>query len=173
MILLIGGSGCGKSYYGEKICVSSPAPRYYLAAMQPYGEEGEKRVARHRAMRAGKGFETIERYRDYAALKLPFRGTALLECAANLTANEMFDENGNQSDPVDRVLSGIDALAAQCETLVVITNEIGSDGIVYSPSTGNYIRALGKINASLAEKADTVIEMVAGIPILLKGELPI
>ena len=173
MILLIGGSGCGKSYYGEKICVSAPAPRYYLAAMQPYGEEGEKRIARHRAMRAGKGFETIERYRDYAALKLPSKGTALLECAANLTANEMFDDNGNQSDPVERVLSGVDALLPQCETLVVITNEIGSDGIVYSPSTTDYIRALGKINAALAEKADTVIEMAAGIPILLKGKLPL
>ena len=173
MILLIGGSGCGKSFYAERICSFSKAPRYYLAAMQPYGEEGRKRVERHRAMRAGKGFETIERYHDYASLVLPARGTALLECVANLTANEMFDENGTQRDPVDRVLSGIDALQQQCDLLVVITNDVGSDGICYASSTAEYIHALGTINAAIAEKADTVIEMVAGIPILLKGEIPL
>lgn len=173
MILLIGGSACGKSYYGEKICVSSPAPRYYLAAMQPYGEESEKRITRHRALRAGKGFETIERYRDYASLKLPTRSTALLECIGNLTANEMFDENGNMSDPVDRVIFGVKAVARQCETLVVITNEIGCDGVAYEHSTTDYMLALGKINASLAQMADTVIELVAGIPILHKGVLPL
>ena len=173
MILLIGGSGCGKSYYAEKICEAAPAPRYYLAAMQPYGEEGKRRIERHRAQRAVKGCETIERYRDYDSLILPSRGTALLECIANLTANEMFDDEGNEHDPVEKVLSGIESLRKQCDTLVVITNDVGSDGIIYSPSTQDYIRAIGLINAKIASRADTVIEMVAGIPILLKGVLPL
>ncbi len=172
-ILLTGGSACGKSSYAEAICVRGPGPRYYLAAMQPYGEEGRRKVERHRRLRAGKGFETIERYTDYASLRLPERGTALLECICNLTANEMFDENGNRSDPVRRVLDGVDALAAQCETLVVVTNDVGSDGIPYEEGTAAYVRALGRINAALAKRADAVIEMVAGIPILWKGELPL
>ena len=172
-ILLTGGSACGKSSYAEAICVRGPGPRYYLAAMQPYGEEGRRKVERHRRLRAGKGFETIERYTDYASLRLPERGTALLECICNLTANEMFDENGKQSDPVRRVLDGVDALAAQCETLVVVTNDVGSDGIPYEEGTAAYVRALGRINGELAKRADTVIEMVAGIPILWKGELPL
>ncbi len=172
MILLIGGSGCGKSRFAEQLCQNGPGPRYYLAAMQPYGEEGEARIRKHRAMREGKGFETIERYTDYASLKLPSRGTALLECIANLTANEMFDPEGNRSDPVSRVLDGVDAVDRQCGTLIVITNDVGSDGTEYDASTKAYIDAIGHINAELASRADTVIEMVAGIPIVLKGSLP-
>ena len=172
MIFLTGGSGCGKSYYAESICSAISGPKYYLAAMRPYGEEGEARILKHRAMRAGKGFETVERYTDYASLILPERGTALLECIANLTANEMFDSDETMSDPVERVLNGVCALRSQCETLIVITNEVGSDGIEYTESTQAYIRALGTVNAALAHMADTVIEMVAGIPVVLKGSLP-
>ena len=172
MILLTGGAANGKSTFGESLCMRFSGPRFYLATMQPYGEEGEARVRRHRKLRAGKGFTTIERYTDYASLVLPARGTALLECIANLTANEMFDERGTMRDPVDCVLSGVDALAAQCERLIVITNDVGSDGVPYSTETTAYIEAIGRINAALAARADTVCELVVGIPVVLKGELP-
>ena len=173
MILLTGGSACGKSSYAEAICMQGPAPKFYLAAMQVYGEEGRRKVERHRQLRAGKGFETIERYTDYASLELPGRGTALLECICNLTANEMFDEAGNRSDPYERVLAGVENLEAQCDLLVVITNDVGSDGICYEEGTRAYIEVFGRLNAALAARADTVIEMVAGIPILWKGALPL
>ncbi len=172
MILLCGGAANGKSSFAEALCMQFPEPRFYLAAMQPYGEEGEARIKRHRAMREGKGFTTIERYTDYASLTLPAHATALLECIANLTANEMFDANGGMTDPVARVLTGIEALNAQCERLIVITNDVGSDGCDYPPETQAYIHAIGTINAALAARADTVVELVAGIPIPLKGELP-
>ena len=173
LILVTGGAANGKSRYAESLCMQKPLPRFYLAAMQPYGAEGEARIARHRAMRKEKGFTTIERYTDYASLKLPARGTALLECICNLTANEMFDENGSVSDPVDRVLAGVFAVQAQCETLIVVTNDVGSDGVSYAPETEAYIAALGRINAALAARADAVIELVAGIPVAVKGELPV
>ena len=172
MILLTGGAANGKSTFGESLCMQADGPRFYLAAMRPYGAEGEAKMMRHRKLREGKGFQTIERYTDYASLVLPARGTALLECIANLTANEMFDEHGRMTDPVDRVLKGVDALNAQCERLIVITNDVGSDGRRYAPETEAYIRAVGRINAALAARADTVYELVAGIPILLKGALP-
>ena len=91
IILFTGGSACGKSSYAESVCVQLPLPRFYIAAMKPYGAEGEARIKRHRAMRAGKGFETFECYTGLKELRLPERGTALLECICNLTANEMFD----------------------------------------------------------------------------------
>jgi Adenosyl cobinamide kinase/adenosyl cobinamide phosphate guanylyltransferase len=173
MILLTGGSGCGKSAYAERILKSAPMPRYYLAAMRPMGPEGEAKVERHRSLREGKGFKTIERYTDYAALELPERGAVLLEGVMNLTANEMFDEQGNMRDPFDAVISGIDALSAQCDMLVIVTGDVGSEGNRYDPSTYAYVSALGQINAAIALRADTVIEMVAGIPLAVKGELPV
>lgn len=171
LILLTGGSGCGKSSYAEALCSKLPAPRYYIAAMRPLGEEGFRKIAAHREMRRGKGFETIERYTDLSSLKLPGRGTALLECICNLTANEMFDEEGAFEDPVRRVLDGVDALAAQCSHLIVVTNDVGSDGFAYEEGTAAYIRALGRINGQLARRADHVYEMVCGIPLVRKGAL--
>lgn len=168
MILLTGGSACGKSFYAESLCTAAAGPRYYIAAMQPFGEGGAEKIARHRAMRAGKGFETIERYTDLAGLVLPERGCALLECICNLTANEMFDETGEMRDPVHAVLTGVEALRRQCDTLVVVTNDVGSDNRDYDPGTRAYVRTLGHINAQLAAQADEVYELVCGIPLKLK-----
>ena len=58
-----GGSGSGKSAFAEQKAVSLAAggELVYLATMQVYGEEGKKKVERHRQLRRGKGFETIER----------------------------------------------------------------------------------------------------------------
>ncbi|MDO5444416.1 MAG: bifunctional adenosylcobinamide kinase/adenosylcobinamide-phosphate guanylyltransferase [Eubacteriales bacterium] len=172
MILLTGGSACGKSAFAESLCTSLPLPRYYIAAMKPYGAEGEERIRRHRTLRRGKGFETIEKYTALDELTLPGRGTALLECICNLTANEMFDDNSTFCDPCEAVIRGTMALAAQCNNLVVITNDVGADALDYNEGTRAYIKAMGSINAALAEKADTVCELVCGIPLVLKGTLP-
>jgi adenosylcobinamide kinase/adenosylcobinamide-phosphate guanylyltransferase len=96
----------------------------------------------------------------------------LLEDLGNLAANEMFS-TGSPRDPFDAVLRGIDALAAQCSRLVVVTDEIGNDGVLYDPATTAYLAALGALNRAVAARADAVFEVVAGIPIPLKGELSV
>lgn len=170
LILLTGGSACGKSSYAESLCMRLPAPRIYLAAMKPYGDGSMEKIAKHRKMRQGKGFETVERYTDYVNLVLPACKTALLECICNLTANEMFDEQGNETDPVEVVLRGVENLQTQCENLIIVTNEVGADCEAYSGSTRRYIEAVGRINRALAQRADCVYELVCGIPILLRGK---
>lgn len=170
-VLLTGGSGCGKSSFAEGICVKLPLPRYYIATMQPYGQAGAEKIARHHELRRGKGFETYERYHDLAALDFPEKGTVLLECIANITANEMFSDNGDIRDPYEDVIRGVEALREKSNHLVIVTNDVGSDGGNYSPETHRYIDVMGRINARLAAEADVVIEMVCGIPIMLKGEL--
>ena len=171
LILLTGGSACGKSAYGEQLAVQGPKPLYYIAAMQPYDEECLRKIARHRDLRAGKGFETIERYTGVDTLQLPQTGgTALLECICNLTANEMYIQPEAPVDPVEKVVAGVENLRRQTDTFIVITNDVGSDHEAYSEETRRYIRALGKINARVAQMADRVYELVAGIPICLKGE---
>ena len=171
LILLTGGSACGKSSYGETLAVQGPKPLYYIAAMEPYDEECLQKIARHRALRANKGFETIERYTGVDTLKLPQTGgTVLLECLCNLTANEMYIQPDAPVDPVQKVVAGVENLMGQTDTLIVITNDVGSDDEAYSEETRAYIRALGEINARVASMADRVYELVAGIPICLKGE---
>ena len=60
--LIFGGSGSGKSEYAEKLSceLAQKNEKYYIATMIPYGEEGKKRVERHKKLREGKDFYTIE-----------------------------------------------------------------------------------------------------------------
>ncbi len=172
MILITGGAANGKSTYAESVIAPLSCPKYYIAAMRPYGEESAKKIARHRGMRAGKGFTTIEKYTHVweAAEEIEEGSAVLLECLCNLTANEMFDPDGSE-DAERAVMKAIYRLKDRAKTLVVITNDIGSDGSGYKSTTLRYVDSLGRINIMAAAMADVVIEMCAGIPVFLKGSL--
>ena len=66
--LILGGAASGKSEYGERLALSLPrrGELLYLATMEPFGGEAEARIRRHRALRAGKGFQTWERPKNRA-----------------------------------------------------------------------------------------------------------
>jgi len=170
-ILLYGGSGCGKSTFAEGVAEALPGPRYYIATMRPDGGESLRRIARHRAMRQPKGFETVERYTDLSGIILPEPGgVALVECLCNLTANEMFDPDGAGQDGTETaVLAGLRSLARQCANLIAVTNEVGADGGCYEEPVRRYIRTLGRLNQQAAAWCDQVAELVCGIPLWLKG----
>jgi adenosylcobinamide kinase/adenosylcobinamide-phosphate guanylyltransferase len=94
----------------------------------------------------------------------------LLECLCNLMANEMFDAEGNERDPYDKILREVRSLAEKADNLILVTNDVGSDAESYSDSTLRYVDTLGRLNAVFASEFDLVYELVCGIPILLKGE---
>lgn len=191
--LVTGGSGSGKSAYAESLLYSCEGIRYYIATMQIYDAEGEKKVERHRKLRAGKGFLTIEspmnvgkirfacageaeqvQYRQEAERKVQGsseKKSALLECMSNLTANEMFTKDGMKSEEevVEKIVSEIQTLSRKLDNLVIVTNNVFEDGVIYDAGTMEYLRALGRINAALARLADRVAEVVVGIPVELKG----
>ena len=137
--------------------------------MKVWDAESVRRVERHRQMRAGKGFETLECPENLAGLTLPSGCAALLEDLSNLTANEFFGEQGCQG-AFDRVLAGIDRAAGQAGLLVVVTNELFSDGMDYDPNTLAYLDVLARLNRAVAARADAVYEVVCGIPVAWKGE---
>lgn len=169
MILVTGGSGSGKSAFAEDQVVSfGTAERVYIATMFPFDEESRKRVQRHRNMRKGKGFETVECYTGLAGIRVPEGSTVLLECMSNLAANEMFQENGAHEHTVQEIFKGVKSLLAQAENLVIVTNEIFSEAAFYEGETKTYQKYLGKINQELARLADEVVEVVYGIPIYHK-----
>lgn len=177
MTLIIGGSGSGKSAYAENYMnsISEDRKKYYIATMQIYDEEGKRKVERHRMLRGGKGFSTIEQPLDIgnAAEKLEDGDkTALLECISNLTANEMFLEEvpGTEEVITEKIVGGIAVLNREFTHLVIVSNNVFEDGNVYDKTTMAYIRAMGRINQKLAEMADEVVEVVVGIPIVIKGK---
>ena len=167
-LLVIGGAACGKSEYAEERAISLPGPHYYLATMMPYDEEDWQRIEKHRAMRAEKGFITIERYTDLQGLRLDGRGTVLLECLGNLTANELFSPVGAGDDALDAIVQGIINLESQCDNLVVVSNDIFTGGCDYAGDTGKYIEIASGANLALAGRFDSVYEIVCGIPLAVK-----
>jgi len=168
IVLVTGGSGCGKSTWAEQLVSSLPEEnRVYIATMQVYDDESVKRVERHRAQRADKGFRTIECEKDLASADIEEGSVVLLEDLVNLMANEMFD-----GGDVSRIVPALNELAKKCSHLVMITNDVFSDGIEYAESTQEYIRQLAEINKAAAQMADHVVEVVYSIPTQVKGELP-
>lgn len=167
VILVTGGSGSGKSAYAESRIetFTNGQKKYYLATMQIYDEEGKRKVERHRRMREGKGFETIEQPVAIgdAAAKIEKGAVVLLECISNLTANEMFAPNPvSTSDTVEeRIIRGIVRIMERADTLLIVTNNVFEDGCVYDSSVTEYIRVLGRINRRLAVLAGQVIEVSA------------
>ena len=168
IVLVTGGSGCGKSKWAEKLVASLPTEnRVYIATMQVYDAESVKRVERHRAQRADKGFRTIECEKDLASADIADSSVVLLEDLVNLMANEMFD-----GGDVSRIVPALNILAKKCRHLIMVTNDVFADGIEYAESTQEYIRQLAEINNAAAQMADCVVEVVYSIPVCVKGELP-
>jgi len=199
LYIVTGGSGSGKSEYAEQTAVQcrnrTGGTLWYLATMRIWDDEGRKRVERHRRMRAAKGFETIERYTGLETLELretfeelnpagldaeqetdslkywesrrvAQKQVLLLECMSNLVLNEFYDqENGAE----ERILQGIKHLQKQCGDLIIVTNEIFSDGVTYEPESERYIELLGRIDRELGQMADSVTEVVYGIPLAVSA----
>ena len=172
LILVTGGSASGKSAHAERLlCEHAAGSRLYLATMQPFGAAAQKRIARHRALRQGKGFETVERPLGLAGLELPRRYDGiLLEDLGNLLANELFAPEGAKDAAFGSILAGIERLQDCCETLVIVTNEIFSDSLPYPPETMQYIGLLGRLNAALCARAQAAYESVCGILLPIKEE---
>ena len=169
LTLVVGGAASGKSAYAERLVLQTALPRYYLATMQVWDAECAARVEKHRRMRAEKQFETLECPLHLGTVHLPARGTALLEDLGNLTANELYDPAGAGEAAASAILDGLGRLAAQCEHLVVVSNEVFSGGADYAGDTDRYLKALAQVNNALAARADAVVRVVCGIPVYYKG----
>lgn len=170
MTLVIGGSKCGKSHFAESLFSQFPHRKIYLATMMPFASEAQIAIDRHRQSRLGKGFETMERFTDLHTLSLPSPCGVLLECLGNLCANELFCD-APTPDPVEKIMAGICHLRSTAMQLVIVSNDVGSDGIAYAKETERYIQVLGELNCRLAKLADQVVECVCGIPIYQKEVL--
>lgn len=199
VILIIGGSGSGKSAFAEKKAEQiagtahpdfartshkeyEAGKKYYLAAMEVRDEEMRRKVERHRRLRAGKGWHTLEYPVDAGAAadfllegtgeggqeSRPHAGTViLLEDLGNLTANEMFRNGRSRSagETAGKIDADLKKLENAADTLIIVSNAVFGDGILYDAGTQEYIRALGTLHRRIAARAAEVTEVVAGIPV--------
>ena len=188
--MVYGGSASGKSSYAESIAMSlqGDGRLLYIATMYPYkwntteiDPETMQRIERHRAMRADKGFDTVECYRHVEHIVAKRQDVLLLECMSNLLANEMYlepdaDAGSGMSktmSPVSKkIVQALIDLSTRVQDVVIVTNDVFSDGgnLTYDESTREYVKNLAQINCALAREAATVTEVVCGIPVKIKGD---
>lgn len=186
LYLISGGSGSGKSEYAERLAVSryetenKKGSLYYIATMLPYDDECFKKIERHQNMRKNKGFTTVECPVRLQQLIIEKQDIILVECMSNLLANEMYLEQGQLKGNREEVMCQIEEailwplyrLKEKANCVIVVTNEVFSDGIQYEEETDCYVKSLAKLNQKIAVMADAVVEVVCSIPIYRKGECP-
>lgn len=172
IILLTGGSASGKSDWAEALAAAlhkrkkkedPESPLLYLATMNSPDRESRRRVARHRARRANKGFTaTLERPTALAELNLPENAALLLEDLGNLAANEFFAPDGGGEKAL---FAGLEHLFTCAAHLVLVGNSVFSDGERWTGSMAEYTGLLAKAQALCAARADAAGEVVCGIPL--------
>ena len=190
--IVYGGSASGKSSYAESFAMSlqGEGRLLYIATMYPYkwntteiDPETMQRIERHRAMRADKGFDTVECYRHVEHIVAKRQDVLLLECMSNLLANEMYlepDSNAGSDmaetmSPVsNKIVQALVDSSTRVQDVVIVTNDVFSDGgsLTYDESTREYVKNLAEINCALARVAETVTEVVCGIPVIVKKNHP-
>ena len=175
-VFVIGGSGNGKSAFAEKVAAKLGGKMIYIATMPIYSEEDLKVVERHHTLRAGRGFETLER--PERIIDFPDqRETVLLECMSTHVANVMFGSGFEelQNDPdVDwtkEIWAEVEPFFEREGNTIIVSAEVAKDGFTYDPTTNKYREVLASINNKLAEAADLFVEVVCGIPVVIKGSL--
>ena len=160
--LIIGTPDSGKSQLAESIVSSMGNDHglYYIATMIPYGEDGVRRVEKHRRMREGKGFITLEVPYDVNQAAIPDRENSivLLEGVSNLAANELFESKTPYNECIEKIVSDITLLAMSVREMVIVSNhfEITEE---FSAETALYSRLMDEINYRLEKVSDRVIRL--------------
>ncbi len=169
---IIGGARSGKSRYGESVIATLPPPWQppwaYVATAEALDAEMAERVAAHRARR-GPQWRTIEAPRNLAAALSRCGETmpVLVDCLTLWLSNQMLAKAD-----IELEMARLEAALAVAKTpVVLIANEVGS-GIVPDHPLGRKFRDLqGVLNQRMAARADRVVLVVAGLPLVLKGSL--
>jgi adenosylcobinamide kinase/adenosylcobinamide-phosphate guanylyltransferase len=164
--LVLGGAASGKSAFAERLLLGH-APRTYVATLEARDAEMERKVARHRALRGG-GWKTVEAPLDAGEAVAGAEGAVLLDCATLWLTNQMLGGRDVAAEE-ERLLA---ALAGAAGPVVVVSNELGLGLVPETPLGRRFREAQGRLNQRLAEAADLVVFVAAGLPLVLKGKLP-
>ena len=162
--LILGGARSGKSRFAESLC---KPPRSYIATAQPFDYEMKLRIAQHRDDRGAK-WNTIEAPLDLVSAFKVAKGDVLLDCLTLWLTNLVM--NGKDTEAAVSAL--VEALKATSNKIVIVSNELGL-GLVPEHGMSRHFRDQhGLMNQRVAEIAQCVVFTVAGIPQVIKGQLP-
>ncbi|OIQ45838.1 MAG: bifunctional adenosylcobinamide kinase/adenosylcobinamide-phosphate guanylyltransferase [Roseobacter sp. MedPE-SW] len=165
---ILGGAASGKSKFAEDLCFRSRKTKSYLATSQVFDSEMKEKVAAHLRQR-GPDWTTYEEPLKAAALlpQLPREQICLLDCATMWLTNHLLAEH----DLAEAQAELIEAIGACPAELVIVSNEVGLGIVPENALARRFREAQGRLNIALAARADTVVQITAGLPLVLKGQL--
>ncbi len=164
-VLITGGIKSGKSRLALQIADRFDGKRIFIATAEPFDEEMEDRIKRHK-MERGDRFTTVEEplYLHNVLQRLEC-SVAIIDCLTVWCGNLM---HHGKLELIDDFL---EAFKRVSYNIVVITNEVGLGIVPSSQLSREYIDRLGLLNQKVASISDVVIFMVSGLQLLLKGNL--
>ncbi len=166
---VLGGAASGKSAWAEGLLENTGLPLIYIATGRIFDTEVRARVDIHRARRDHR-WTTVEAPLDLgpALTGTDKNACVLIDCATMWLSNHLLD--GTDLSVAQSAL--IDALRACPAPWVIVSNEVGH-GIVPDNALARQFReAQGRLNIALAAEADLAVQVIAGLPQVLKGQLP-
>jgi adenosylcobinamide kinase/adenosylcobinamide-phosphate guanylyltransferase len=176
LIFVLGGARGGKSAFAESLAANLSDDVLFVATAQPGDAEMHQRIARHRARRP-KAWRTLEAPLDVgAAIRGAEAGNVvLLDCLTVLVANVLMEHQVDDM-PTDEaeaaVMAEVEGLLgayrAGRATWIAVSNEVGMGLVPAYPLGRAYRDLLGQANQRVAEAADEVILMMAGLAWRLK-----
>jgi adenosylcobinamide kinase/adenosylcobinamide-phosphate guanylyltransferase len=177
---VLGGARSGKSTFAEqwagRLSELHSLPVTYVATAQSSDDEMEERILRHRHRRP-QDWLTVEEPLDVAdwMMKQSEPTVILIDCLSLLLNNWMFVERCSERQFFARLEQLVAAISQCVHPIVVVSNEVGQGIVPGDPVSRQYRDWLGLLNQAVAKQADSVIWVVAGIPVDLKKlqvELP-
>ena len=165
LTFILGGARSGKSSHAETLTTAFPSPWTYIATAQAYDDEMRERIALHRSRR-GEGWVTVDAPLDLveAIEALPDHQPVLIDCLTLWLTNHMLAGHDVEAE-CGRLT---DALSQPRGPWFVVSNEVGL-GIVPDNALARRFRdAAGRLNQQVAAVADSVLMMVAGLPLKVK-----
>jgi len=173
VILVLGGVRSGKSRYAQQLAELSSRVTFVATAERRDDEEMHRKIERHRADRPTH-WTTVE---ETSALGRVVQtcgdncDAILIDCLTLFGANIM-ETFGSDEAGLETCVEGLrTALKTTPCKVILVSNEVGS-GVVPAYALGHRFRdVVGEINQRVAAVSDTVVLMVAGLPLVLKGSL--
>ena len=167
-LFIVGGARSGKSRFAVDR-IPSRERIVFVATAEARDQDMATRIARHRAERPSH-WATVEEPLDLVPRLEKLEGTCdgiVVDCLTLWVANRLL-----RGDPDDAILGESDALARligrRRSSFTVVSNEVGA-GVHPETATGMRFRdLLGGVNQRVAAACETVVLMVAGVPLTVK-----
>jgi adenosylcobinamide kinase/adenosylcobinamide-phosphate guanylyltransferase len=176
IILITGGSRSGKSTYAQRIAESISGIRVYIATCPYIDEEMEKRIRKHREARQASVWQTIEEKTDLTgALRRSKESQVILVDCLTLWVNNLMYEAEQRGERLsEEVINTLSKeVVGVCSdlpgTVIFVTNEVGLGIIPDNPASRLFRDIAGRCNQIMASHADSVIFMISGLPMIIKG----